>query len=99
MKEEGLPTPRLALAEMSDFSLDTTVDGAFCAINTIQHLSSFDQAKAHLTSVHRHLPKGSRYLVQLGLQDLSGDWAPNEASSAEWKVTSDVGTIHCRWSV
>ena len=64
------------VADMTDFDLGRTFDGAVCPINTLGHLSPADLAR-HLERMGRHLRPGSRYLVQLQLG--------GEAHSSEWE--------------
>ena len=56
----------VALADMTDFDLGRTFDGAVCPINTLGHLSPADLGR-HLERMGRHLRPGARYLVQLQL--------------------------------
>jgi SAM-dependent methyltransferase len=56
------------LADMTDFDLGRTFDGAVSPINTLLHLTRA-QLKRHLGAMARHLEPGARYLVQVGLVD------------------------------
>ena len=60
----------LVRADMTDFDLGQTFDGAVCPINTLLHLSP-DQLVLHLQCVDRQLAPGAMYLVQVGLVDPS----------------------------
>jgi SAM-dependent methyltransferase len=65
------------VADMTDFDLGRTFDGALCPINTLGHLSP-DELARHLERMGRHLRLGARYLVQLQLG--------GEAHSSEWET-------------
>lgn len=52
-------------ADMTDFALGRTFDGAVCPINTLSHLTPA-QLDRHLDCMTRHLESGARYLVQVG---------------------------------
>jgi SAM-dependent methyltransferase len=54
------------VADMTDFDLGRSFDGAVCPINTLGHLSPEELAR-HLERMGRHLQPGARYLVQLQL--------------------------------
>jgi SAM-dependent methyltransferase len=56
-------------ADMTDFDLGRTFDGAVCPINTLLHLSP-DELAGHLDCMARHT---GRYLVQVGLVDPASD--------------------------
>jgi SAM-dependent methyltransferase len=56
----------VVLAEMTDFDLGRTFDGAVCPINTLAHLTPGELAR-HLERMGRHLRPGGRYFVQLQL--------------------------------
>lgn len=67
------------VADMTDFDLGRTFDGAVCPINTLAHLTPGKTAR-HLERMGRHLRPGGRYLVQLQLK-LGG-----EAHSSQWET-------------
>jgi SAM-dependent methyltransferase len=67
----------VALADMSDFDLGRSFDGALCPINTLAHLSP-EELGRHLTRMGRHLRPGARYLVQLQLG--------GEAHTSKWET-------------
>jgi SAM-dependent methyltransferase len=56
----------VVLADMTDFDLGRTFDGAVCPINTLAHLAPGELGR-HLERMGRHLRPGARYLVQLQL--------------------------------
>jgi SAM-dependent methyltransferase len=55
----------VVVADMTDFDLERTFDGAVCPINTLLHLTPAQLAR-HLDCMARHT---SHYLVQVGLVD------------------------------
>jgi SAM-dependent methyltransferase len=65
------------VADMTDFDLGRSFDGAICPINTLAHLSPGELGR-HLERMGRHLRPGARYLVQLQLGD--------EAHTSEWET-------------
>jgi SAM-dependent methyltransferase len=79
------------LADMVDFQLDETFDGAFCAINTLAILPPADTV-AHLQCMGRHLGPGRRYLVQLDIRD------PAHPDSAVRSSTWEIGGLRITWS-
>ena len=72
------------VADMTDFDLGRTFDGAACPINTLGHLSPEELAR-HLERMGHHLPPGARYLVQLQLGGgtHSSQWEANGVR-VEW---------------
>ena len=78
-------------ADMSDFDLGRTFDGAVCPINTLAHLSRGELAR-HLECVARHLESAGRYLVQLGVFDV---FDPTAVS--EWNAERGDVALRIRW--
>ena len=78
----------VVLADMTDFDLGRTFDGALCPINTLAHLSARELAR-HLEAMGRHLRPGGRYLVQLQLggERHSSQWETSELR-VEWTTES-----------
>jgi SAM-dependent methyltransferase len=76
---------QVSLADMTDFDLGRTFDGAVCPINTLAHLSPGELAR-HLDRMGRHLPSGARYLVQLQLG--------GEPHSSRW----ETGALRVTWT-
>lgn len=66
------------VADMTDFDLGRTFDGAVCPINTLGHLTPYDLTR-HLERMARHLPSAARYLIQLqiGGEPHSSQWEAN----------------------
>ena len=54
----------VVLADMTDFDLGRTFDGAVCPIDTLAHLTPVELMR-HPERMGRHLRPGARYLVQL----------------------------------
>jgi SAM-dependent methyltransferase len=69
---------KVAVADMTDFDLGRTFDGAVCPINTLGHLTPGELAR-HLERMGRHLPPSARYLVQLqiGGEPHTSRWETN----------------------
>ena len=65
------------VADMTDFDLGRSFDGAVCPINTLAHLSAAELGR-HLERMGRHLRPGAHYLVQLQLG--------GEAYSSQWET-------------
>jgi SAM-dependent methyltransferase len=79
------------VADMTDFDLARTFDGAVCPINTLQHLTP-DGLGRHLECMVRHLESGGRYLAQVGLMDAES-YDPAAAHHAE----ASRGETKLRW--
>jgi SAM-dependent methyltransferase len=75
----------VVLADMTDFDLGRTFDGAVCPINTLGHLTPEELAR-HLERMGRHLPPGARYLVQLQIG--------GEPHLSRWKANG----VHVTWT-
>jgi cyclopropane fatty-acyl-phospholipid synthase-like methyltransferase len=79
----------VVLADMTEFDLGRTFDGAICPINTLGHLGE-DGLARHLECVAAHLEPGARYLVQVGLVDrderLGGSYWEAERNDTKLKV-------------
>jgi SAM-dependent methyltransferase len=67
----------VVLADMTDFDLGRTFDGALCPIGTLALLSP-EELGRHLVRMGRHLRPGARYLVQLQLG--------GEAHTSVWEL-------------
>ena len=83
----------VVLAEMCDFDLGKTFDGAVCPINTLLHLSP-DGLARHLACMDRHLARGARYLVQVGLVEPE-QWEPFAGS--HWEAARDGTELKIDW--
>ena len=80
----------LRLADMTDFALGRTFDGAISPINTLLHLTP-EELQAHLRCMARHTPK---YLVQVGLID-EGSHEPFAGS--HWEAERGDTKLQCDW--
>jgi SAM-dependent methyltransferase len=78
------------LADMTDFDLGRTFEGAVSPINTLLHLAPA-QLNHHLEAMARHLVPGARYLVQVGLVGLE---QREPFASAHWEASR--GDTHLR---
>jgi len=97
MRRLGLPEPPLRHADMTDFDLGRTYDGAILPINTFGYLQTEAQARQHLICVARHLPPGSKYLVQVDLRELT-DYRPlPESQVGSWEMTKDGVRLKTTW--
>jgi SAM-dependent methyltransferase len=83
----------VVLADMTDFDLGDTFDGAVCPINTLLHLSPAALAR-HLACVDRHLRAEARYLVQVGLVE-PDQWEPFGGS--HWEAERDGTRLKVDW--
>jgi SAM-dependent methyltransferase len=84
---------RLVLADMTDFDLADTFEGAVSPINTLLHLDP-DQLSSHLASMARHLEQHARYLVQVGLIE-PGQWEP--FADSHWEASRGETTLRVAW--
>jgi SAM-dependent methyltransferase len=80
-------------ADMTDFDLGRTFDGAVCPINTLLHLSP-DALARHLRCMDSHLRGGARYLVQVGLVE-PDQWEPFAGS--HWEAARDGTELKIDW--
>lgn len=83
------------VADITDFDLGRTFDGAVCPINTLAHLSHDDLAR-HLHRVAEHLRPGGRYLVQLDLHDPEG--VANRIEPARWEIARGDTKLDITWT-
>ena len=81
---------RVVLADMTDFDLGRTFDGAVCPINTLLHLTPGELAR-HLDCMARHT---SHYLVQVGLVD-SATYDPFAGS--KWEAERGDTKLKVLW--
>jgi SAM-dependent methyltransferase len=86
----GLPG-EVVEADMTDFDLGRTFEGAVCPVNTLRHLQRPELA-AHLEAMARALAPGARYLVQLGLP------AGDEAPASRWNAERDGVRLRVTWT-
>jgi SAM-dependent methyltransferase len=82
---------RLVRADMTEFDLGRTFDGAVVPINTLMHLKP-DDLPDHLEAMARHLRPGAHYLVQLGILD------PDEPPhSSRWEAERGETRLLIEW--
>ena len=92
------PAPRIFEADMADFRLDETVDGAICPINTLAYLLADEDLLRHFACVAACLRPGGRYAVQLDLHDL-GDHQPEPPDATDsWTMTQGGMTVRTTWA-
>jgi SAM-dependent methyltransferase len=79
-------------ADMTQFELGRTFDGAVCPINTLLHLTP-DELGRHLHRMSQHLERRSRYLVQVGLV------APDDEpfAGSHWDSSRGDTTLRVDW--
>jgi SAM-dependent methyltransferase len=87
---EGLPA-EVVEADMTEFDLGRTFDGAVCPINTLMHLSR-PGVHAHLRAMATALVPGARYLVQLGIV------GAGEAPVSHWEAERDGVHLVVTWT-
>jgi cyclopropane fatty-acyl-phospholipid synthase-like methyltransferase len=83
----------VVLADMTDFDLGRTFDGAIAPINTLLHLTP-DGLARHLAWMARHLERGGRYLVQVGLVDPDRH---EPFAGSHWEASRDGTTLRISW--
>lgn len=98
MRAAGFGPPLLVRADVRSFELGRRFDAAFCPVNSFGYLHTADDALRHLRSVARHLHPGGRYLVQLGLRDVT-DLRPLAVdTTSQWEVDTPLGRLRTTWS-
>jgi len=93
MVKQGFGTPPLHRADMVDFDLKETFDGAIIPINTFGYLRTEDEARGHLMAAARHLRPGGKYLMQVDLRELS---APADEAGS-WEMEKDGVKLKTTW--
>jgi SAM-dependent methyltransferase len=83
----------VVVADMTDFDLGRTFEGAVCPINTLLHLSP-DGLARHLECMARHLERGRRYVVQVGLVREQGG---EPFAGSHWEAGRDGTTLRVSW--
>jgi SAM-dependent methyltransferase len=79
-------------ADMTDFDLSRTFDGAVCPINTLLHLSPA-RLGGHLHRMARHLEPRSRYLVQVGLVEAGAE----PFAGSHWEASRGGTSLRVDW--
>jgi SAM-dependent methyltransferase len=80
-------------ADMTDFDLGRTFEGAISPINTLLHLAP-EQLARHLDCMARHLDPGARYLVQVGLIDRASH---DPFAGSHWEESRGDTTLKIDW--
>jgi SAM-dependent methyltransferase len=80
--------------DMTQFTLDSPIDAAFCTWNTFRHLLSESAAKQHLQSVAAAMRPGGIYILGLHLfpSDLTPEEEAEEIGSSERWTCTHAGT-------
>jgi SAM-dependent methyltransferase len=84
----------VSVADMTDFDLRRTFDGAISPINTLLHLTQ-EQLALHLGCMAPHLEPGGAYLVQVGLIDAASH---DPFTSSHWEEARGDTRLRCDWS-
>jgi SAM-dependent methyltransferase len=84
----------IVLADMCDFDLGRSFDGAVCPINTIGHLRPSDLVR-HLACMGRHLAPGAVYLVQLPHHGSKGG---EVGHTDEWEESREGTEVRVTWT-
>jgi SAM-dependent methyltransferase len=80
-------------ADVCDFDLDQACDLAVCPINSLAHLQSEADMRAHLNAMSRNLYEGASYWIQLDLK------APaHVGASEEWEFEYLGETLISQWA-
>jgi SAM-dependent methyltransferase len=78
-------------ADMADFDLGRTFDGAVCPVGTLAHLSP-EELVRHLRRMESHLERRARYLVQLPLYGVDSE------PESRWDMTRGGTTLAITWT-
>ncbi len=97
LRRAGHPDVELLDADMTSFTLETPVDGAFCAVNTLGYLLTDEEVSDHLEAVATNLTAGGRYLVQLGLYPM--DARAEDYGAQTWEIEHGEASVRCTWSL
>jgi SAM-dependent methyltransferase len=84
----------VVLADMRDFDLGRSFDGAVCPINTLGHLRPPDLVR-HLACMGRHLAPGAGYLVQLPHYGPEGGEVGHKD---EWEESREGVEVRVTWT-
>jgi SAM-dependent methyltransferase len=96
LDEQGLEA-ELVEGDMSDFEVNTPVDGAVCPVQTFAHLDTVAQAMRHLACMSRALTSNGVYLVQLGLSDIAGFEPTPPGEHNRWEFEFEGDTLQITW--
>jgi cyclopropane fatty-acyl-phospholipid synthase-like methyltransferase len=82
------------LADMTDFELVRTFDGAISPINTLLHLTP-DELARHFECMGRHIVDDGAYLVQVGLMETKSGKA---FASSHWEASRGDTILRADWT-
>ena len=92
LRLQRLDAASVVLADITDFSLGRSFDGAVCPINTLLHLSPTDLTR-HLEAMAAHLRPGARYLIQLAL------YGPHpQLRASRWEISRGDTKLEITWA-
>jgi cyclopropane fatty-acyl-phospholipid synthase-like methyltransferase len=83
----------VSLADMTDFDLGRTFQGAISPINTLLHLTP-EQLERHFDCMLRHLDAGASYLVQVGLID---EASHDPFAGSHWEASRGDTKLRADW--
>ncbi|MBF0196733.1 MAG: class I SAM-dependent methyltransferase [Planctomycetes bacterium] len=73
--------------DMTNFSMDSLVQGAFIPLGSLGLLGEDEKVKAHLQCMARHMNDGGVYLLDMGFK--KGETAPSPYDEIEWSMERD----------
>lgn len=86
---------KVVQGDMTSMKFKRKFDAAFCTFNTFRHLTSQDDAIAHLRSVADHLKKGGLYILGFHLIPLDSDPECVE----RWEASDRSVNLKCKLKV
>jgi SAM-dependent methyltransferase len=84
-------------ADMREFALREPWGGAFCAVGSFGHLTTFDDAARHLRAMRRALAPGATYAVQLRLQPIRDTPARPPNAHSSWQFEHAGERLSYSW--
>jgi SAM-dependent methyltransferase len=91
----GLTLAQVLHADMTDFSVDSSIDLAFCLIDSLAYVLSLDRLVDHLACVRAHLGPDGAYVVET--QHPADGFRPGSRTDTEWTTERDGVRVHLRW--
>lgn len=87
----------LVQADIREFALRAPCDGAFCAVGSFGHLTTFGDAARHLRALRRALAPGATYAVQLGLKPIRDTPARPPNAHSTWQFEHAGERLSYAW--
>jgi hypothetical protein len=89
-------------ADARSFSIEVNPPGGFdlawCPINSLSHMTTDQEAAAHLQCVRRHLNENGAYVVELSLTDHDGEWKDPPGVEHAWTTPMPDGSnVQATW--